>query len=133
MRGSINQGYGQTMPSSHQVIKRLRQSSIRLAFILAIFLPVFAGGAQAQPNALIQSTVYLPQVSGAAPALSNAGRPLFRYGIVVSDTKYYPEVAKMGFGYVKLFMSWNTIESTKGQFGNYPDFAVNQAHANNVQ
>ncbi|HLZ08747.1 MAG TPA: hypothetical protein VKT80_09190 [Chloroflexota bacterium] len=121
------------MPSSHQVIKRLRQSSIRLAFILAIFLPVFAGGAQAQPNALIQSTVYLPQVSGAAPALSNAGRPLFRYGIVVSDTKYYPEVAKMGFGYVKLFMSWNTIESTKGQFGNYPDFAVNQAHANNVQ
>jgi hypothetical protein len=72
-------------------------------------------------------------LGSSARAQGNAGRPPFRYGIVVNDSANYPEVAKLGFGYVKVYISWNAIEATPGVFTNYPDYAVQQAVANNLQ
>lgn len=68
-----------------------------------------------------------------ARAQSSAARPPFRYGMVVSNSSNDSKVAALGFGWVKLFVSWNSIEGTKGTFSNYPDTAVQQAHDNNLQ
>jgi hypothetical protein len=78
-------------------------------------------------------TSLLPSFGAAAPAqATGAGRPPFRYGIVVSNSANYPLVTQMGFGWVKLFVSWNALEPTQGQIGGFPDNAVDTALANNL-
>jgi hypothetical protein len=82
---------------------------------------------------LILIGLLLTTLGTSAQAQGNAGRPPFRYRIVVNSSANYPEVAKLGFGYVKFYISWDNIEATQGVFTNYPDFAVQQALANNLQ
>jgi hypothetical protein len=75
----------------------------------------------------------LTTLGTSAQAQGNAGRPPFRYGIVVNSSATYGQAAKLGFGYVKLYISWYSIEATPGVFTNYPDYTVQQALGNNLQ
>ena len=85
-------------------------------------------------NVFLIFSVLLALFGSSAAAQTSAARPPFRYGIIVSNTSNYPEVTKMGFGWVKLYVSWRDIEPSPGVFssGGYPDNAVSQARNNNL-
>jgi hypothetical protein len=74
-------------------------------------------------------------LNGSPLARATSTRPPLGYGIVVSNTQNYPEAAKLGFGYVKLFIGWDGIEPQQGVFssGGYPDSAVAAALSNNLK
>jgi hypothetical protein len=82
---------------------------------------------------LLLSVLLAALFGSSAAAQTNAGRPPFRYGIIVSNAVHFPQAAGLGFGWVKIYVSWKSIESSKGNFGNYPDYAIQQAHMNNLQ
>lgn len=88
-----------------------RLTLARLATTLGLLLALFGGTIHAQSS-----------------------RPPLRYGIVATSTGNYPKISAMGFGWVKIFVNWSSIEPSLNSYnsGGYPDNAVNQAHANNL-
>jgi polysaccharide biosynthesis protein PslG len=92
-----------------------------------------AGIQKGLQHALLAVSLLASLLGTTAYAQPSAGRPPFRYGIIVSNPGNYSEVAKLGFGYVKLYGGWNSMEPNPGSIGNFPDNAVLLAHANNVQ
>ena len=84
-------------------------------------------------NVFLIFSVLLALFGSTASAQTSASRPPFRYGIIVSNTSHLPQAAGLGFGWVKIYVSWKSIEPTKGSFSNYPDNVIQQAQANNLQ
>src|SRR4051794_1036736 len=84
---------------------------------------------------LLLAALVQPMARADQPLASaqSAARPPFRYGMVVSDTGNYHFANDIGFGWVKIFVSWADIETSPGVYTFYPiDNAVTQARASNL-